>query len=156
MREYFLSYWYVVINNFCVTAVCTVTHGYSDDGTLCGLEWGIQTTQGAWGGAPRVNPWGAVEKVLHTFSMMKVLRTFPWSFLYDYVTVVTSVQPTRSEFTRSQTLTAKLKLSNHKKKFLKASLTLRLIKGSPKTQRGIWSTYNLLITVGLYTQWLYL
>ena len=33
-----------------VTAVCTVTHGYSDEGTLCGLEWGIQTTQGAGGG----------------------------------------------------------------------------------------------------------
>ena len=49
-------------------------------------------------------------------------------FLYDDViespfedTVVSSVQPSGSEFTISQTLTAQLKLSNHKKKFLKAS-----------------------------------
>ena len=54
------------------------------------------------------------------------------------------------EFTSSQTLTAQLKLSSHKTKFLKASSTLRLREGPPKPQRDIWSTYTLLITVGLY------
>ena len=65
-----------------------------------------------------------------------------------------SVQPheirTHEELTISQTLSAILKLSNHKK-FLKASkLELRLREGSPETQRGIWSTCNRLIPVGLY------
>ena len=68
--------------------------------------------------------------------MMKVLRTLSWPFLYDDVTVVTSVQPTRSEFTISQTLTAQLKLSNHKKKFLKASSTLRLREAPPQVPKG--------------------
>ena len=40
------SNWCIAMNTN-VTAVCTVAHRYSDDGTLCGLDWGIQTTQGA-------------------------------------------------------------------------------------------------------------
>ena len=88
--------------------------------------------------------------VLHTFSMMKVLRTFSWPFLYDDVTWITECSPMRSELTISQKLTAILKLSDHKK-FLKASkLELKLREGSPETQRGIWSTCNRLIPVGLY------
>ena len=33
-----------------VTAVYTVTHGYSDDGTLCGLDWGSRPLKVPEGG----------------------------------------------------------------------------------------------------------
>ena len=52
-----------------VTAVCTVAHGYSDDGTLCGPDWGIQNTQGSGGGFQVAILGGHVEKVLRTFSL---------------------------------------------------------------------------------------
>ena len=64
-----------------------VTHGYSDDGTLCGLGFPFQTTQGA-GGASGSDPWlqgavpdGHMEKILRTFSE----GTFSWPVLNDDV-----------------------------------------------------------------------
>ena len=58
-----------------VTAVYTVTHGQSDDGTLCGLDLPFQITQDAGEGASRSDPWlqgaifeGHTEKILRTFS----------------------------------------------------------------------------------------
>ena len=38
-----------------------VTHGYSDDGTLCGLGFPFQTTQGTGGGASGYLATGILE-----------------------------------------------------------------------------------------------
>ena len=92
-----------------------------------------------------------MEKVLHTFSMMKVLRTFSWPFLYDDVTMVTSGAAHEIRihtFSNSDCETE----AKQPQEVLESKLELRLREGSPMSQRGIWSTCNLLITVGLYAQ----
>ena len=66
-----------------VTAVRTVTRGYSDDGTLGGQGLGIQTTQSAGGGLlrePRV-------KLLRTFSTVKVPFPRPFSIMMSSSTL---------------------------------------------------------------------
>ena len=83
--------------------------------------------------------------------MEKVLHTFSWPFLYDDVIVVTSVQPMRSELTISQHSDCETE-AKQPQEVLESKLELRLREGPPKTQRGIWSAYNLPITVGLYAQ----
>ena len=60
-----------------VTAVRTVTRGYSDDGTLGGQGLGIQTTQSAGGGLLRESR----VKLLRTFSTVKVPFPRPFSIM---------------------------------------------------------------------------
>ena len=70
-----------------VTAVCTVTHGYSDDGTLCGLGFPCQTTLGTGGGVSGYLATGILEGKWKRYSVPfpKVLRTFSGSVLNDDV-----------------------------------------------------------------------
>ena len=90
-----------------------------------------------------------MEKVLLTFSMMKVFRTFSWPFLYDDVKVVNSVQPHKIRTHKFSNADCETE-AKQPQDVLESKLELRLREGSPETQRGIWSTCNRLILVGLY------
>ena len=83
---------------------------------------------------------------------MKVLRTFSWPFLYDDVTVVTSGAALEIRIHTFSNSDCSTEAKQPQEKVLESKLELRLREGSPKSQRGIWSTYNFLITVGLYAQ----